>query len=82
MTSYYVYILRSDKDGKLYTGSTDNLERRLTEHNSGASKATRTRRPFVLIHKEQYDSRAEAYSREMYFKTGKGREELKRILGL
>lgn len=78
---YYVYVIRSLKNRRLYTGSTDNVKRRLYEHNSGLSKATKYTRPFELLHQEQYDSRSEAYRREMYLKTGKGREELKKILG-
>jgi putative endonuclease len=82
METYYTYVLRSQKNGRLYTGSTDNIERRLAEHNAGHSKATRHLKPFALIYKEQYYSRAEAYRREMYLKTGRGREELRQILGL
>ena len=77
---FYVYVLRSLKNCRLYTGSTDNVERRLQEHNSGRSKATKYYTPFELVHQERYDNRRLAYRREMYLKTGKGREELKRLL--
>jgi len=69
---YYVYILKSLKDGKLYTGATANLKKRLDEHNIGKSVATRHRRPLVLIHFERFESRAEALRRERYLKTPKG----------
>lgn len=78
---YYVYILKSLKNGRLYTGSTEDIERRFSEHNNGYSKATKSMRPFELMHQESYDSRSQAFRREMYLKTGKGREELKKILG-
>ena len=49
---YYVYVLKSLKDGDLYTGSTNNLKRRFEEHNLGKEKSTRYRRPFELIYYE------------------------------
>lgn len=78
--SYYVYVLKSLKNNRYYTGSTNNLERRLEEHNTGQSIYTKSTRPFVLVYYEKYSTRSEAMKREKEFKTGKGREELKRIL--
>ena len=78
---YYVYVLRSLKNGRLYTGSTDTIERRMSEHNTGQSIYTRSTRPFELIHSEQFGSRGEAVRRERYLKTGRGREELHHMLG-
>jgi len=77
---YYVYILKSLVNNRLYTGATNNLKRRIEEHNSGNSKYTKSTKPFVLLHKEIYKTRKEAYQRERFLKTGKGREELKKIL--
>jgi len=77
---YYVYVLQSLKNRRFYTGSTNNLERRLFEHNSGQSKYTKSTAPFVLIYKEEYLTRREAYEKEMYFKTGKGRKYIKNVL--
>ena len=79
--NYYVYVLKSLKNDRFYTGSTNSIMRRLEDHNNGRSKATKNNRPFVLVHQERYDNRSQAYKREMYFKTGKGRDELKKILG-
>ena len=79
-TTHHVYVLRSLKDGKLYTGSTSNLKRRLQQHNSGMTASLRWRRPLELIYSEKYTTRVEAETREKYLKTGKGREELKGIL--
>lgn len=76
---YYVYILKSQKNGRMYTGSTSDVNRRLVQHNSGRSKSTKYLRPFVLLYTESYATRSKAYQREMYFKTGKGREELSNI---
>ena len=78
---YYIYILKSLKNNRFYTGSTNNLERRLLEHNSGKSKYTRLTKPFKLLHFEKFNSRKEAVNRERYLKTGKGWGEFKKILG-
>ena len=77
---FFVYVLRSLRDGKYYTGSTSDLHRRLQEHNAGRAKSTRNRRPFEVSHVEEFETREEAESREKYLKCGKGREELKEIL--
>lgn len=77
---YYVYVLKSLKNNRLYTGSTNNLTRRVEEHNTGISKYTRLTKPFKLMYFEKFDTRAEAYKRERYLKSGKGRDELKIIL--
>ncbi len=75
-----VYILLSLGDGKTYTGSTDNLRRRLEEHNNGRCRATMNRRPLRLIYFESFDSLDKARKRELYLKTRSGRRELKEIL--
>ena len=77
---YIVYVLRSLKDKKHYTGYTSNIEQRLDEHNAGKTKSTRNRRPFELLYKEVYKNEEEAKKREKFLKSGKGREELKKIL--
>lgn len=65
---YYTYVLESMKDGKLYIGSTNNLRRRLNEHNNGKSVSTKYRRPFKLVYFEVFASFAEARGREKLFK--------------
>jgi putative endonuclease len=77
---FYIYILKSLKDNRTYVGYTDNLERRLSEHNSGQSKATKNRRPFKLIFSEQFKTSAEAKKRELYWKSGGGRRRMKELL--
>lgn len=75
---YYVYVLRSDIDGRFYVGLTDNIERRLKEHNSGKTKSTKGYIPWVLFFKEDFESRIEARGREIYLKSGVGKEFIKR----
>lgn len=74
---YYVYILKSLKDGRTYTGYTNNLERRLVEHNSGQNRSTKSRKPFVLLYFEQVETLKEAKSRELWWKTVRGRAKMK-----
>jgi len=50
MQLFYVYVLRSLKDGLFYTGYTSDVKKRLSEHNSGSVKSTNYRRPFELIY--------------------------------
>jgi len=76
---FYLYVLRSLKDHNLYIGISKNIEKRLRQHNSGMTKSTKRRRPFRVIYEEKCESRESARSREKYFKSGIGREFLKKI---
>lgn len=71
---FYVYVLKSLKNGRFYTGSTNDVEKRVEEHNRGKNIATKDTRPFKVCLIEEYNTRAEAYRRERFLKTGKGRE--------
>jgi putative endonuclease len=77
---YSVYILRNSASGRYYTGSTSDLRRRLEEHNTNQSRSTKNRGPWELIHHEDYQSLVEAVRRERYYKTGKGRDDLKQLI--
>lgn len=78
---YFVYILRSKKDNKHYTGITDNLKRRLKEHNKGkkSTPSTQNRGPFELLYYEIVEDRNKAREREKYFKSGIGREYIRNL---
>lgn len=65
---FYVYILKSSKDDDLYFGSTNDLKRRFTEHNSGKVFSTKHRIPFELIYYEAYKAEKDARSREQNLK--------------
>jgi len=78
---YYTYILKSKKDGKLYTGYTKDLRKRLSQHNKGLSTYTKGRGPFDLIYYEACLSEDKAGSRELYLKSGMGKRYLKNRLG-
>ncbi|HCP08780.1 MAG TPA: hypothetical protein DIT25_03225 [Candidatus Moranbacteria bacterium] len=79
MDSGIVYLLFSLKDHKTYLGSTDNLDRRMGEHNAGKTFSTKNRRPLKLVYKEIFDTILEARNRERYLKSRKGRKELRDI---
>ena len=75
----YVYMLRC-RDGSLYTGWINDLEKRLKAHNSGvASKYTRTRLPAELVYFEEWESKEAAMSREWHIKRLTREEKLKLI---
>ncbi len=74
---FYTYVLRSQQDNDLYVGWTDNLKRRVEQHNKGLVIATRNRRPFILEYYEACKDKEKAIAREKYFKTGFGRRYLK-----
>jgi putative endonuclease len=66
----FVYMLRSMKNGALYVGSTDNVARRLREHNDGLSISTKRYAPWRYIYFEGYASPEDAYNRESQLKIG------------
>jgi len=77
---YYVYVLFSLKDKLLYVGSTRDLIKRFNRHKVGKVEATKFRRPLQLIHYEYFIDKTEALAREKFFKSGFGRNELKKAL--
>ncbi len=79
MAVYYVYILRSTKDEKAYIGRTNDLRRRLSEHNAGKVLSTKNRRPFEFRYYEAYHREKDAQNREASLKKdGKALGQLKR----
>ena len=78
---YYTYILKSKKDSKIYTGYTQDLWKRLNQHNKGLSTYTKGRGPFVLIYYEACLLESKARSRELFLKSGMGKRYLKNRLG-
>lgn len=74
---YYVYVLQSLKDGKMYVGFTTDLENRLMQHNAGRVDSTKSRIPLNLIYYEACISQKDALHREKYLKTAYGKRYLK-----
>ncbi len=77
---YYVYVLLSKKDLKLYIGVTSDLKRRLQQHARGDVTSTRKRRYLKLIHYEYFINKKDAKAREVFLKSGAGHEQLRQIL--
>jgi putative endonuclease len=77
---YIVYVIQSQKDGRLYKGFTINLEKRLEEHNAGKTKSTKAYLPWILVYFEEVINRIEAREREKYLKSGIGRDYLKKVI--
>jgi putative endonuclease len=78
---FYIYVLRSLKNNKRYTGfSSQEPLKRLDEHNSGKNSYTRRNRPFALLHIEEFCSEEHARRRERFLKTGQGRRFLDKII--
>lgn len=77
---WYVYILRSKKDGGTYIGSTDDLKRRLKEHNNGFVTSTKHRIPLILEAYVAVQNEEKARDLEKYFKAGSGNAFLKKRL--
>ncbi len=69
---YFVYILKSEKDATLYVGSTEDIKRRLAEHNNGKSKYSNSKRPYVLKWFCAFPNKQRALMFEKYLKQGSG----------
>lgn len=76
---YFAYAIESKIRNYIYVGLTNDIERRLAEHNNGENRSTKAYRPFSLIFEEAFETRIEARSKEKYLKTGIGKEFLKKI---
>jgi putative endonuclease len=72
-----IYILQSIKDGKYYTGFSNDLNRRIKEHNEGRVSSTKNRAPFKLVYWEGYLNQKDATDREKYLKTAWGKRYIK-----
>ncbi len=77
---FYTYVIQSKKDGKWYTGFTNNLLRRLKEHNDNKVSSTKGRGHFELIYYEACIDEQDARNREKYLKSGMGKRYLKNRL--
>ena len=77
---FYVYILKSLRDGKYYIGHTKNLQQRIEDHNREKSPGIKARAPFVFIYQETYPSRAQAMQREKQIKSYKGGNAFKQLI--
>ena len=80
MERYYVYTLKSLRDKKFYTGFTTDLKSRLQEHARGQVISTKNRRLLRLVHYEYFINQEDARAREVFLKSGFGRNQLKQAI--
>jgi putative endonuclease len=76
---YYVYVIWSEKLKKRYVDSTQNIEKRLEQHNKGKTLFTLRGIPWILIYREAFETRSEALKREKILKSGVGRSWLDKM---
>jgi putative endonuclease len=74
---YYTYVLKCEKTKTFYTGTTNNLERRIEQHNKGQVYYTKTKLPIKLIYFEACLNKHSAYRREQYLKTTMGKRYIR-----
>ncbi len=77
---FYVYVLYSDNFKRTYKGMTQDVDKRLIQHNLKQIKSTKAYTPWRLIIKEGFETRIEAREREKYLKTGVGRAYIKNFI--
>jgi putative endonuclease len=77
--AYIVYAIKSISKNYIYVWLTDDIERRLYQHNTWRSKTTKPYAPFILIYTEDLATRPEARKREIYFKSWQWKEFLKAL---
>ena len=77
---FYVYILQSQKNGRFYTGYTNNLERRFLQHETGKVQSTKYLRPLTLVYQEEYEDGTTARRRERWLKQQKSRLLIEQLI--
>jgi len=78
---YYVYVLKSKIKNYHYVWMTDNIERRLQQHNQWENKSTKAYLPFKMIYTEKVENSKEAREREKFLKSWVGRKFIKELMG-
>ena len=78
--NFFTYILYSELRDRYYIGSTENIERRLERHNQGATKSTKSGRPWKVVYNEEYQTKSEAIKRELYIKRMKSRSYIESLI--
>jgi putative endonuclease len=75
-----LYVIKSVVNGDLYVGICQDIERRLKDHASGRNRYTKGLRPWKLVHTEEFEDWQQARKQEKYYKSGSGKEKLKKDL--
>ena len=77
---FFVYVLFSESAKRRYVGMSASPEDRLKQHNAGYTKSTKAYRPWKIVYTESFDTLEEARNKEVYLKSGIGREFLNKVL--
>jgi len=77
---YYLYILLNEAGTRTYTGVSNDVPKRLREHNEGQVKSSRPHRPYRVIHTDAFLTLSDARKKERFYKSTTGRRRLKDIL--
>jgi putative endonuclease len=77
---FSMYILQSSNSGRYYIGHTDEISRRLTEHNSGMAKYTQREKPWKVVYVENFVTRSAAMKRELEIKRKKSRKYIEKLI--
>lgn len=77
---FYVYLIYSNKNKRIYKGFTKDLKNRMEEHNCGRVKSTKPYKPWKLLYYESFINETDARREELFLKSGKGKDRIKYIL--
>ncbi len=77
---FYVYILKSINSNHYYIGHTSDLQKRLVEHNAGLVKSTKRYLPWKIAYTESFNTKSEAYKRELQIKSYKSGNAFKKLV--
>lgn len=77
---WYLYILRSEVKDKIYIGSTNDLKRRLEQHNRGHTKSTKRFAPWSIVYVEKFSEKKDARARELQLKNWKNRKRIESLI--
>jgi putative endonuclease len=77
---FQVYILQSLLDSSYYIGYTNNLEKRIFQHNHAKTGYTSKKAPWILVYSEPYEIKSSAIVRERFFKNQKSRDFIKKLI--
>ena len=78
--SFFIYILQSEKDGSYYIGYSEDLEKRIKDHNCERARYTRHKIPWKLVYQEKFDTKTEAIKRERFLKKQQNRDFYQRLI--
>ena len=78
--AFYTYIIQSEKTGKYYIGSSEDVQKRLQQHNWSRTPSTKTGIPWELVYTEEFETRSEAVKREYAIKKKKSRKYIEYLI--